>query len=189
VNQAPFAHSYTGARVMPFAPPTAFAPMLHSGPGICRSCGHPSAQCRCGCRECRKEAKDLMVESRDTAGRQSPLAGAATSGAAFRMLADTSASAATGTAAAAGTAKAFIGGGCCVHISVEYAPSTPTAAAMVAIIATDTEGTTLAWEKIEQPGTHYQVKENVITTKPGATVTLFAVNATARIRWCEVFSC
>jgi hypothetical protein len=92
-------------------------------------------------------------------------------------------------APAVGTAKAFIGGGCCVHISIEYAPATPTAAALVGVIVTDTEGTTLAWEKIEQPGAHYQVKENVVTTKPGATVTVLAVNATARIRWCEVFSC
>jgi hypothetical protein len=104
-------------------------------------------------------------------------------GQSFRLLAEANSTAAGGTAPAAGTpgaapapaagtAKAFIGGGCCVHISM-----------------TDTEGTTLAWEKIEQPGAHYQVKENVVTTKPGATVTVLAVNATARIRWCEVFSC
>jgi hypothetical protein len=29
----------------------------------------------------------------------------------------------------------------------------------------------------------------VVTTKPGATILLFAINATARARWCEVFSC
>ncbi len=39
------------------------------------------------------------------------------------------------------------------------------------------------------PGTHYQVKENVVTTKPGATIMLLAINATVRARWCEVFSC
>ena len=87
------------------------------------------------------------------------------------------------------SAKAFIGGGCCVHISVEYAPVTPTAVSIVGIFVSDTDGTLLAWAKTEQPGGHYHVKENVITTKPGATVTLIAVNATARIRWCEVFSC
>jgi hypothetical protein len=60
---------------------------------------------------------------------------------------------------------------------------------MVGIFVSDTDGTLLAWAKTEQPGGHYQVKEGVITTKPGATVTLIAVNAMARIRWCEVFSC
>jgi hypothetical protein len=103
------------------------------------------------------------------------------------LAAGSDANAAAGKALA--SAKAFIGGGCCVHISIEYAPATPTATAVVAVMVVDTEGTSLLWEKIAQPGTHYQVKENVVTTKPGATVTLFAANATARIRWCEVFSC
>jgi hypothetical protein len=195
VNRNPFAHNYTGARVMPFAPPTPFVPAMHFGPGTCKFCGHPSGQCRCGCRECRKEAKELVVESRGTGRAVGTVAGQS-----FRLLAEANSTAAGGTAPAAGTpgaapapaagtAKAFIGGGCCVHISIEYAPATPTAAALVGVIVTDTEGTTLAWEKIEQPGAHYQVKENVVTTKPGATVTVLAVNATARIRWCEVFSC
>lgn len=201
MNRNPLAHSYTGARVMPFAPPTPFAPAMHFGPGTCRSCGHPSGQCQCGCRECRKEAKELVVESRGTGKTVGTVAGQS-----FRLLAEANATAGVGTAPAAGTpgavgtpgaapapavatAKGFIGGGCCVHISIEYAPATPTAAALVGVIVTDTEGTTLAWEKIEQPGAHYQVKENVVTTKPGATVTVLAVNATARIRWCEVFSC
>jgi hypothetical protein len=85
--------------------------------------------------------------------------------------------------------SAFIGGGCCVHVSVEYAPIAATAQSLVAVLVRDTEGTTMAWERIDPPGTHYQVKENVITTKPGATITLLASNATVRARWCEVFSC
>jgi hypothetical protein len=96
-------------------------------------------------------------------------------------------------AAAAGAEKsidtAFIGGGCCVHLSVEYAPVVPTAQSLIMIIVTDSEGTLLAWAKTEQPGGHYQVKENVVTTKPGATVIVAVFNATARVRWCEVFSC
>jgi hypothetical protein len=43
--------------------------------------------------------------------------------------------------------------------------------------------------KVDPPGTHYQVKENVVTTKPGATIKLLASNATVRARWCEIFSC
>ena len=131
-----------------------------------------------------------MVESRDTGDQKLSPVGAAAAGQSFRLLAEANFSATAGAAARTpGTAKAFIGGGCCVHISIEYAPVAPTATALVAIIVTDSEGTALAWEKVEQPGGHYQVKENVITTKPGATVTLLALNATARIRWCEVFSC
>jgi hypothetical protein len=97
-----------------------------------------------------------------------------------------------GNAAAAGdttTPTAFIGGGCCVHISIEYAPITATAQSIVGIMVKDTEGTLLVWEKVDPPGTHYQVKENVVTTKPGATIKLLASNATVRARWCEIFSC
>jgi hypothetical protein len=184
VNRTQFAPRYTGARVMPFAPPTSLGSMAHFGPGTCRSCGHPSDQCRCGCRECRKEAKELLVESRDATQHLTSVVGAV---AGQTITQGTDANAAAGRALA--SAKAFIGGGCCVHISIEYAPATPTAGAIVAVIVVDTEGTTMAWEKIVQPGSQYQVKENVITTKPGAHVTLIALNATARIRWCEVFSC
>jgi hypothetical protein len=86
-------------------------------------------------------------------------------------------------------ATAFIGGGCCVHLSVEYAPNTPTAVSKVAVIVQDVDGTHMAWEKTEQPGAGYQVKEGVISTRPGSKVTLAVSNMTARIRWCEIFSC
>ena len=189
MNRTQFAPRYTGARVMPFAPPAQFGHMGH-GPGTCRSCGHPSAQCNCGCRECRKESKELFVESGDAAqGAKLDTVLAASVRQSLRGFAAVNAATDAAAAPAPGTAKAFIGGGCCVHISVEYAPVTPTAASTVMIVVADTEGTLLAWAKTEQPGSHYQVKENVITTKPGATVTVLALNATARIRWCEVFSC
>ena len=81
--------------------------------------------------------------------------------------------------------------------SIERSTSSQTAAAcghrrhrsVSSASASDTEGTVMLWEKINPPGTHYQVKENVVTTKPGATILLFAINATVRARWCEVFSC
>ena len=104
-------------------------------------------------------------------------------------VAGAAAAAAQGAAAAAAPATAFIGGGCCVHISLEYAPITATAQSAVAVLVRDTEGTVMLWEKFNPPGTHYQVKECVVTTKPGATILLFAINATVRARWCEVFSC
>ncbi len=171
--------SYTGSRVLPFAPRG-----QAYGPGTCKSCGCDSGSCRCGCRQCRTEAKELTVTADPKAqGR----------GGAVGSLAGAFLAAGAGAGAAAGNAvspvTAFIGGGCCVHISLEYAPITATAQSIVAIIAHDTEGTAMLWEKLDPPGAHYQVKENVITTKPGATIMLLAVNATVRARWCEVFSC
>jgi hypothetical protein len=194
MNRAQFAHRHASARTMAFAPPTQFAPMGHFGPGTCRSCGHPSDQCRCGCRECRKESKELVVESTAAAGQagldvKMDSVFVAAMRQSLHGLAGVNAAADPVAAPAVGSAKAFIGGGCCVRISVEYAPVSPTAVSIVMILVSDTDGTLLAWAKTEQPGGHYHVKENVVTTKPGATVTLLAANATARIRWCEVFSC
>ena len=173
MSSAQFAR-HAGPQVLPFARPF--------GPGVCKSCGCDSADCRCGCRQCRKEAKELVFTADPkSTGRE------AQTGLAAGVLAN----AAAGTAAAgsAAPATAFVGGGCCVHISLEYAPITATAQSIVVIIVRDTEGTAMAWEKVSPPGTHYQVKENVVTTKPGATIQLLAVNATVRARWCEVFSC
>jgi hypothetical protein len=174
MSSAQFAR-YAGSQVLPFARPF--------GPGVCKSCGCNSADCRCGCRQCRKEAKELVFTADPKAtGRdnQTGLAAGVLAGAA----------AGTGTAAGNTTiATAFVGGGCCVHISLEYAPIAATAQSIVMIIVRDTEGTVMAWEKTSPPGSHYQVKECVVTTKPGATIQLLAVNATVRARWCEVFSC
>jgi hypothetical protein len=172
---------------------------------MCRSCGQPSDKCCCGCRECRKESRELLVEARGAAGATGAAGIAAERQTqnlkmeAFVAEAmrhpiltqpDTAAAAAAPAATpAVGAAKAFIGGGCCVHLSVEYAPVTPTSPSIVLIVVIDTEGTFLAWGKLEPAGAHYQVKENVVTTKPGATVAVFVFNAIARVRWCEVFSC
>ncbi len=176
-----FANRYTSAR--PFAPPMGQHP-----PGHCRACGQPSGQCCCGCRECRKESKELLVQGAD-AGRQGNMQ-AHMASALFKQGAAVGTNpAGEGTAPAAGTAKAFIGGGCCVHLSVEYAPVVATAPVIVIVLVHDSEGTTLAWMKQDPAGGHYVVKENIVTTKPGATLTVLASNATVRVRWCEVFSC
>ena len=69
-----------------------------------------------------------MVESRDT-GQDVKMDSVL--GAAMRQpprgVTGLNAAADTAAAPAVGTGKAFIGGGCCVQISVEYAPVTPTA--------------------------------------------------------------
>jgi hypothetical protein len=172
---------YSGARVLPFASQGHWR-----GPGTCKSCGCDSAECRCGCRQCRKEAKEITFTPDPKAVGRGNVAGGLT---AAHLLQTAQPSAAAADPATPTPATAFVGGGCCVHISLEYAPITATAQSTVAIMVRDTEGTVMLWEKIDPPGTHYQVKENVVTTKPGATILLFAVNATVRARWCEVFSC
>ena len=110
--------------------------------------------------------------------------------AALRDNADTiEATAAPAGALTFGLGSAFIGGSCCVHLSIEYVPSTPTVTSLVAVIVDDSEGTIMAWGKQEKAGAGYQIKEGIITTKPGAELGVLVVNMTARVRWCEIFSC
>ncbi|HQR14238.1 MAG TPA: hypothetical protein PKW52_10635 [Nitrospira sp.] len=99
--------------------------------------------------------------------------------------------AALGRLGSAGIGKAFIGGGCCVHLSIEYTPTNPASnqPALVFVLVRDSEGTLLAWVKQATAQDGYQIKEGIITTKPGAHVTVLVLNMTARVRWCEVFSC
>jgi hypothetical protein len=44
----------------------------------------------------------------------------------------------------------------------------------------DSEGTMIGWERQEQAGAHYRVKESITTTKLGATVTVLVSNMVAR---------
>ena len=59
----------------------------------------------------------------------------------------------------------------------------------IIVLVDDSEGTILAWAKSEKAGAGYQIKECIITTKPGADLNVLVVNMTARVRWCEIFSC
>jgi len=179
------------------------------GSGFCHSCCHPMSKCVCGCHECRKEAKELLVKS-DISRGDLQKTSAYTTVAPMRRVAPmvmtlsepddpalqrgvaADSSAIPGAAAAAvqlGLGTAFIGGGCCVHLSAEYTPTTPTAVSLVGVLVQDSEGTLLAWVRTEKAGVGYQIKECIVTTKPGATLVVLTVNMTARIRWCEVFSC
>jgi hypothetical protein len=176
--------AYTGAGL-------AYPPFVGQR-GPCSGCGQPPGKCCCGWRECRKEAKELLVEASAKGREQITPAGQQPSLMASLGPQLSVSDAALAAAAARGpatTGTAFIGGGCCVHLSIEYAAQTPTQACIVLVGVKDADGTTLIWAKTEQPGAGYRIKENIITTKPGATVTVDVVNATARVRWCEVFSC
>ncbi len=167
------------------------------GPGYCGRCGAPSSACRCGCRECRREAKELLVQPTATGQGQTPGTAAGSAGAPLdtmtkAMLARFQPAVAGAEALSAqniGSGTAFIGGGCCGSLSVEYAASVTTQACIVLVEVADSEGTVMIWARQESAGTPYRVKEGVITTKPGATLTVITLNATARVRWCEIFSC
>jgi hypothetical protein len=163
--------------------------------GHCRQCGQPSGSCCCGCRECRKESKELLVTPQDAAkgnldtGTVSPLGRTALAMIATQMDSAGDNLDTIGRGGAAGIGQSFIGGGCCVSLSVEYVASSPTVQPVVGILVSDSEGTTLAWIRTEQPGAGYKVKECVITTNPGSHLVVVVLNATARVRWCEIFSC
>lgn len=189
--------TYTGSPAHAFAP--AMHPLRHEHAplalhGFCPSCCHPKAKCGCGCRQCRKEPKELLVKptvTRDQATGDKKLQEVAARAAFMGRRAPTLdvAEAAAEQQVTLGAGSAFIGGGCCVHLSIEYAPSTPTANSVVLVLVDDSEGTILAWAKSEKPGAGYQIKECIVTTKPGADLNVLVVNMTARVRWCEIFSC
>lgn len=179
----------------------------HGGSGFCSGCGHPNASCCCSCRECRRESRDLLVQATSTRAKladdpaladavrrmsvlsvYSSLSSKASEQDEATPEANVSAVGIVARNAAMGLGSAFIGGGCCVHLSVEYTP-TSTANGLVAILVQDSNDTTLAWIKQVIAGRGYQIKEGVVTTKPGAQLTVLVVGATARVRWCEVFSC
>lgn len=146
-------------------------------------------------RECRRESKELLVEP--AAKLNVTLTPADTTGkTVLGGLQELNTNLnTTETAVATGSGKAIIGGGCCVQISVEYMPAvavvtvdSPTdQKCAVTVEVTDSEGCSLAWNKVFQEG--YHVKESIITTYPGAQLGVRVVNAIARVRWCEIFSC
>jgi hypothetical protein len=85
-----------------------------------------------------------------------------------------------------GVGTAYIGGGCCVHLSIEY--TSINEKSIVAVKVHDSDGTMLAWGKRgSKPG--YYIKECIISTNPGAKLEVTVLNAIARVRWCEIFSC
>ena len=177
------------------------------GHGFCAGCGHPRSDCCCGCRQCMKEAKELLVEPTTSRSDLKDTPGIANAAARMTMFRSFAEAFEGGEAQAAGAepspvhlltpgllrerkiglGTAFIGGGCCVHLSAEYTPA-GTADGLVGVLVQD-QDTELVWFKKVSAGLGYQIKEGVVTTKPGAHLTALAVGATLRIRWCEVFSC
>jgi hypothetical protein len=168
--------------------------------GFCRSCCHPISRCVCGCRECRKEAKELLVDSRQRTVRpvinpEQPadrpellraFAGANLGSAAQAGLTEEEVKQLQQALTTVASATAFIGGSCCVHLSIEYTSVAPSALVGVGVL--DAERTLLGWAKAFIPRGYY-IKEDIISTNPGATVWVAVAEGVARLRWCEVFSC
>jgi hypothetical protein len=163
-------------------------PMQHNYPpmhGFCHSCCHPITQCCCGSRECRKEAKELLVSSElQSRTNESHIISAFQALYSLNKQIDIK-------DLTLFQDKAFIGGGCCVHLSVEFMPKpvSGTNSGAVLICVIDSEGTTLQWMKTVEPGSGYKIKEAIISTNPGAILYLTVFNVIARVRWCECFSC
>lgn len=203
---------YSGSSALSY-PGIAYGPFgslsfPHSGAsGFCKNCCHPAGKCCCWHRECRKESKELLVQADTALNQKTDKAGEmlqhlkVAAPIISRMgMEEVEEKGAGGDLKAgnqaleigkAGMGNAFIGGGCCVHLSIEYTPTipSPNVPALVFVLVRDSENTILAWVKQAGPQDGYQIKEGIITTKPGAHVTVLVLNMTARIRWCEVFSC
>jgi hypothetical protein len=130
--------TYTGAGL---AYPS---PQQHSGHGFCHSCCHPTSKCCCH-RECRKESRELLAQG-DARGdfQRSPNFSTFGGLAAGSPTSDLPGQP-TPAEPKGGTATAFIGGACCVYLSIEYVPQSPTAESSVAVLVVDGEGTKLGW--------------------------------------------
>lgn len=92
--------------------------------------------------------------------------------------------------AVVGMDHTVIGGGCCVHLSIEYMPVTPVVpvTALAGVLVMDSKATVLSWIKLFSDG-GYHVKEGIIATNPGAHLWVLSINAITRVRWCEIISC
>ena len=151
----------------------------------CGQCGEQPGRCRC--HECRTEAKSLLAEDNGLVEKYQALAGDI--GALTEATAGLDTAIGDATQVLKGARTAFIGGDCCVSLSVEVAADTPSSGFAVAVAVRDSEGDRLTWSKVEPAGTRYKVHEYVITTRPGAKLSVVASNCTARVRWCECFNC
>lgn len=178
---------------------------------FCKSCCHPVSKCCC-CKECIKEPKELLVipvaKKAGEKGATNLIHTRIKAFSAFSMQEENTDEAlkmASGinplnagldaANVAAGIGDAIIGGGCCVHLSIEYMQNlnestilAPDVVSVVMVGVLDSEGTLLSWSKLKFPA-GYHIKEGIITTNPGAKLIVVVGNAIARVRWCEIFSC
>ena len=172
----------------------------------------PARTCACEPPRCRREARELLVQAQAASTRLTgnDLATATSAMATMRVTQTGTSAASQGANAPAGTdtappasvftdadpataatAGAFIGGGCCVYLSIEYMPSNPlgTATGVVIVLVADHDKTIMMWARVVDANAGYHIQEDIITTHPGAKLTVVVLNVTARVRWSETFSC
>ena len=83
--------------------------------------------------------------------------------------------------------EALIGGICTVRPTLEYLVAEGAAAPEVTLTITF-DGTTTTWSE-SAIAEGYHVRSDLAGIEPGAVVQLEAVDATARLRWCEQLCC
>jgi hypothetical protein len=83
--------------------------------------------------------------------------------------------------------EALVGGTATVHPTLEYLVEGGAVAPEVTVTIT-VDGTTTTWSESAIP-VGYHVKNDFAGIDPGAMVKLEAVDATARLRWCERLCC
>jgi hypothetical protein len=83
--------------------------------------------------------------------------------------------------------EALVGGICTARPTLEYLVAEDAAAPEVTVTITF-EGTTTTWSE-SAIAEGYHVKDDFAGIEPGAVVRLEAVDATARLRWCERLCC
>jgi hypothetical protein len=164
--------------------------------GFCHNCCHPIHSCCCNHKECQKVCKELLVQA-DT-GKTNPEKLKEIEALQQRIAAmkekkqDTSEleaqlSKLLQSSTDRASESTIIGGGCCVHLSVEFMSMTDPSTASFSISVLDSENTLISWGK-NSLDEGYHIKEDIITTNPGAILKVTAENAIVRVRWCEVFS-
>jgi hypothetical protein len=174
----------------------------HYHGGFCHCCCHPANQCCCHIKGCRKEAKEVTLTA-EISSKETDTLTVVDSGLALLKMSNSTKSAIkniendkininTGIIVDRNEVLTdFIGGGCCVHLSAEYMPLNPTAnsTSFVTVKVSDSEGTSLMWNKSIPSDSPYSISEDIITTYPGARLFVKGENIIVRVRWCEVFSC
>jgi hypothetical protein len=83
--------------------------------------------------------------------------------------------------------EALVGGSGAVRPTLEYLVAAGAAAPEVTVTIT-LDGTTTTWSE-SAIAEGYHVKDDFAAIEPGAVVRLEAVDATARLRWCERLCC
>ena len=161
---------------IPFSSPWGW-PAPHHGHhqgGFCPSCCHPVSSCCCNAPGCYRVPKELLAEPDESGVKREVETSNAINDVIYGTVPGD---------------HAIIGGHCCVHLSIEYRPSPGNPEnPVVRVRVMDAEGTLLTWEKRDILA-GYHIKEGIITTNPGAILTITVNNAIARVRWCEIFRC